>query len=215
MNRKFQVKTLPSFEELQSAPVSPPRWLYETRNLFVEKVTEQERADALACLELKLNQLCPSTDSRKFVLSDLAYLNKNGGFNALVSRVFFQNGASIEEVESKRLHTLAVLKTRNVVEEMSFCYLYSIYKNVYLGRLNLEYCEEQSDAWRKYYKSIMTSLKKMMVFKTKKPKKSLKPSKDSQRYTVNLDVKHLIKCCETKSKILMEKSLACKIHDMI
>jgi hypothetical protein len=144
----------------------------------------------------------------------LAYLNKNGGFNALVSRIFFQSRTSIEEVETRRLNTLALLKSKNVVEEMSFRYLYSIYKNVYLGRLNLEYCEEQSDAWRKSCKSIMTSLKKMMVLKTKKSKKSLKPSKDSQRYTVNLDVKHLIKCCQMKSKIAMEKSLSCKIHDM-
>jgi hypothetical protein len=141
MNRKFQVKTLPSFEELQSAPNSPPRWLYETRNLFINKVTEQERAEALACLELKLDQLCPSTDSRKLILSDLACLNKNGGFNALVSRIFFQSGASIEEVEARRLHTLALLKNKHVVEEMNFRNLYSIYKNVYLGRLNIEYCE--------------------------------------------------------------------------
>jgi len=61
----------------------------------------------------------------------------------------------------------------------------------------------------------MTSLKKMMVLKAKKSKKSLKPSKDSQRYTVNLDVKHLIKCCELKSKMAMEKSLSCKIHYML
>jgi len=125
----------------------------------------------LACLELKLNELCHSTNSHKFVLSDLAYLNKNGGFNALVSRVFFQSRTSIEEVETRRLNTLALLKNKNVVDEMTFRYLYSIYKNVYLGRLNLEYCEEQSDAWRKSCKSIMTSLKKMMVLKTKKSKK--------------------------------------------
>lgn len=55
----------------------------------------------------------------------------------------------------------------------------------------------------------------MMVLKTKKPKKSLKPSKDSLRYTVNLDVKHLIKCCEIKSRENMEKSLNQKILDLM
>lgn len=55
----------------------------------------------------------------------------------------------------------------------------------------------------------------MMVLKTKKQKKSLKPTKDSLRYTVNLDVKHLIKCCEIKTREIMEKGLNQKIHDMI
>lgn len=93
--------------------------------------------------------------------------------------------------------------------------MYAIYKNIFLGRLDLSYSLVQSEPWRKSCKSIMTSLKKMMVLKTKKPKKSTKPSKDSQRYTVNLDVKHLIKCCERQSKDIGEKSLNSKITELI
>lgn len=93
--------------------------------------------------------------------------------------------------------------------------MYAIYKNIYLGKLNLDYTQCQGESWRKTLKSILTSLKKMMVLKTKKQKKSLKPTKDSLRYTVNLDVKHLIKCCEIKTKEMIEKTLNQKIRDMI
>lgn len=128
-------------------------------------------------------------------MGDLAGLNKNGGFSALATRVFLQTSHCVEEIELRRLQALSSLKTQQSVHEEDFSYLYSIYKNVFLGRLDLTYSDEQPEAWRKCCKSMLTSLKKMMILKTRKPKKSTKPSKDSQRYTVNLDVKHLIRCC--------------------
>lgn len=92
-------------------------------------------------------------------------------------------------MESDRLKLLAKLKIKDSVTEDEYMPIYRIYKNNYLGRAELPFENNQSDKWRKSFKSILTSLKKMMVLKTKKPRNSLKPSKDSQRYTVNLDVK--------------------------
>jgi len=174
-----------------------------------------DRAEALACLELRLNQQLPPSDPRHVSLSDLSCINKNSGFNTLATRLFFSNGRRIEQVESKRLCLLAALKKKNLADEDLFKFVYWIYKNVYLGRLNLEFVHDQTDNWRKCCKSILTSLKKMMVLKTKKPRSSLKPSKDSQRYTVNLDVKALIKSCEKKCKETSDKALASRIHDLL
>jgi hypothetical protein len=215
MSRKFQVKAFPCFEQLQSELAAAPRWLQETRSLFSDKVSDKDRADALACLEMRLNQQLPLSDIRHVSLSDLSSLNKNNGFNTLATRLFFPNGRSIDQVESKRLTLLAVLKNKNLVDEEAYRFLYWIYKSIYLGKLTLEFVHDQTDNWRKICKSIMTSLKKMMVLKTKKPRSSLKPSKDSQRYTVNLDVKALIKCCEKKCKEISDKVLASRIHDLL
>lgn len=171
--------------------------------------------EALACLELRLNQQLPQADPRRVNLADLATVNKNSGFNTLATRLFFYNGRGIEQVEDRRLSLLATLKNKNLVDEDSFKFAYWIYKSVYLGRLNLEFVYDQTDNWRKCCKSILTSLKKMMVLKAKKPRTSQKPSKDSQRYTVNLDVKALIKCCEKKSKENLDKVMASRIRDLL
>lgn len=215
MSRKFQVKSLPTLSESMNQEASAPRWLQEAKNLFVEKVSEQERAEALSCLEQRLNQLADLSGYPSIFLADLAGLNKNGGFNALATRIFLQTSHRVEEIEAKRLQVLNSLKNHQIVDERDYTYLYVIYKNIFLGRLDLKFSVDQSEAWRKCCKSIMTSLKKMMVLKTKKPKKSIRPTKDSQRYTVNLDVKHLIKCCERISRESCEKSLNSKILDLI
>jgi len=111
---------------------------------------------------------------------------------------------------------LAMLKNKNLVDEDTFRFVYWIYKNIYLGRLNIEFVHDQTDGWRKNCKSILTSLKKMMVLKTKKARNSQqKPSKDSQRYTVNLDVKALIKCCERKCKEALERPMVARINDLL
>lgn len=166
-------------------------------------------------MEFRLNQHLPPTDPKRVILSDLAAVNKNSGFNTLATRLFFPNGRSIEQLETKRLSMLAVLKNKNLVDEDSFKLMHWIYKSVYIGRLNLSFVHDQTDSWRKSFKSILTSLKKMMVLKAKKPRNTLKPSKDSQRYTVNLDVKALIKSCEKKCNGEDEKLLAIKIQDLL
>jgi len=212
MSRKFQVKAFPCFEQLHGG------WL--RRHAGSTKPVHSSakkflRGEALACLELKLNQQLPPSDPRRVSLADLSSVNKNSGFKNLANRLFFSNGRSIEQVESKRLCLLSALKNKNLADEDLFKFVYWIYKSVYLGRLSLDLVHDQTDSWRKCCKSILTSLKKMMVLKTKKARSSLKPSKDSQRYPVNLGVKALIKSCERKCRETSDKLLASRIHDLL
>jgi hypothetical protein len=212
MSYKMQVKTLPTLVDIESSMTAPPRWLYEAKALFVEKITEDERVEALSYLETRLNQIGNLSSENCIGLADLANYNKNSGFNALATRIFLRTSQCVEDIEAKRLQILNCLKTKQIISLESFKQIYSVYKIAFLGKLELQYSQDQTDTWRKHCKSIMTSLKKMMVLK-KKQKKSNKHKNDSHRYTINIDVKHLIRCCEVKSRD--EKCLNKKILDMI